>query len=69
LITNHKWTCEKCWKAGKSNWKTFLLVDNRIAIDRSQLRDCETQISIHIAKSGHEVIHKEEIISGKIQRI
>lgn len=69
MITTHRWICEKCWKNGKASWRTFLTVNDKIALDRFRLKQIETQISIHIAKSGHEVIHKEEIVAGKIQRI
>jgi len=68
MITIHKWTCQKCYKAGKASWRWFLAVDDKIDFDKQRLTKFETVISIHIAKLGHEVIHREKV-DGKFRRI
>lgn len=68
MITIHRWTCQKCYKAGKASWRWFLAVDNEKDFDNERLRKFETSISYHIAKFGHEVIHREKV-EGKIRRI
>lgn len=68
MITIHKWTCKKCWEHNKASWRWFLAVDDRLDFDRIRLQKFETTISYHIAKYGHEVIHREKV-EGKIRRI
>jgi len=68
MITTHRWTCQKCWKAGKNQWRWFLRVNDKLSQDTERLLKYEIAISKHVAKFQHEVIHKE-ITDTKIRRI
>lgn len=68
MITTHRWTCEKCYKANWAQWRWFLRVNDKSDSDNERLRKYEEAISKHVAYFGHEVIHKE-ITDTKIRRI
>jgi len=67
LITIHRWSCKACYKTGKQ-WRWFLNVNDKLSQDSERLLKYETAISKHVAKSGHEIIHREAT-ETKIRRI
>lgn len=67
MITIHRWSCSACYKAGKQ-WRWYLNVNDEVTRDNERLLKFETAISKHVAKFGHEIIHRESV-EGKIRRI
>ena len=49
----HRWHCTK----GCFNW--YLNVDNKDPLDKIKLNKFETEVTLHVLKTQHEVIHKQ----------
>ena len=50
----HRWNCKKC------NFKYYFEQNTKSKDDKIRLATIEAEISIHVMKTKHEVIHHEQ---------